>query len=54
MFEVAPEATSANDPAVYRTQIRGVRNPVATYRAAVASSTVPSLLDRTNELESLV
>lgn len=54
VFEVAPEATSAADPAVYRTQVRGVRNPVATYLAAVDPSTVLALLDRIADLEAQV
>lgn len=54
VFEVAPQATSADDPAVYRTQVRGVRNPVATYLAAVDPSTVLTLLDRIADLEAQV
>lgn len=54
VFEVAPQATSPEDPAVYRTQVRGVRNPVATYLAAVDPSTVLALLDRIADLEAQV
>ena len=52
VFEVAPTATSADDPRVYRTTVRGVRNPVAEYLAAVDPTTVLGLLDRIAELEA--
>ena len=54
IFAVAPEATSAQDPRVYRTDVCGIRNPVATYLAAVDPSTVLALLTRVAELEARV
>lgn len=51
VFEVAPDALTPDDPAVYRTQVRALRNPVATYLAAVDPSTVLALLDRIEDLE---
>lgn len=52
IFEVAPTALDVTDPAVYRTQVNGLRNPVATYLAAVDPTTILALLDRIAALES--
>ena len=51
-FEVCPEATDPADPRVYRGTIRGLRNPVAEYMAAVDAETVLALLDEIDRLRA--
>ncbi len=45
VFEVAPNATSRDDPAVYRSDIVGFRNPDATYIAAWSPDRALAALD---------
>lgn len=51
-FEVCPEATSPDDPRVYRGTIRGLRNPVAEYMAAADADTVLELLGEIDRLRA--
>ena len=51
-FEVCHEATSKDDPRVYRKQIDGIKNPVAEYLAAVDAETVLGLLDEIDALRA--
>lgn len=53
-FEVCPEATSPDDPRVYRGTIRGLRNPVAEYMAAADADTALELLDEVDRLRAVV
>lgn len=50
-FEVAPQATSREDPAVYRADITGIRHPDAQLIVEVVNA-APRLLDEIRDLRS--
>lgn len=51
IFEVCPDATSVNDPRVYRTQVNGLRSANATF-IAHARQDIDDLLALVDELQS--
>ena len=51
-FSVCHEATSPDDPRVYRKTIDGFRNPVAEYLAAADAETILGLLDEVDALRA--
>lgn len=52
VYEVAPDATSPDDPRVYRHDVTGFRSPVADFLAACDAETVLALIERVRELEA--
>jgi hypothetical protein len=53
-YEVAPQATSREDPKVYRADITDVRLPDAQYMTTFSPATVTALLDEVARLRGLV
>lgn len=51
VYEVAPNATSREDPDVYRADVVGIRHPDAEYIAAVSPDVVLALLDEIARLK---
>jgi hypothetical protein len=54
IYEVAPDATSREDPKVYRADVVGIRHPDAAYLAAANPQTVIALLDEIERLRGEV
>lgn len=54
VFQVCPEATSKDDPRVYRTQVVGFNSPAADWLAAADPTTVLGLLDEVTALRAEV
>lgn len=52
VFEVCRDATSKDDPRVYRTDVVGFRTPVADYLAEVDAETVLSLVNEVTRLRA--
>lgn len=52
VYEVAPSATSREDPEVYRADVVGIRHPDATFIAAANPAVVLELIERVREAES--
>lgn len=53
VYEVAPAATSGDDPAVYRHDVTGFRSPVADYMAAADAEAVLELVHAADDRDAL-
>jgi|GEM_PF-2490265 len=54
VYEVAPKATSREDPKVYRADVVGIRHPDAEFIAAANPQAVLALIARIEELEQML
>jgi hypothetical protein len=54
IYEVAPKATSRDDPAVYRADVAGIRHPDAEYIAAAHPAVVLTLIAELREARAVI